>query len=88
MAHRRRKFRPPKIINRSMWKKHGLYGQYDDEKHEVYIEPDLSNKEYFKTLVHEMFHVVRPEMTEREVIKATRMMFGVLWSQNYRKVLP
>lgn len=56
----------PKYLRRS-------YGECDDNldgsnnKPEIWVRNDLSKKDTFDTLVHEILHAVRPELSEDAV---------------------
>jgi Zn-dependent peptidase ImmA (M78 family) len=84
----RRRNRLPKVIPRRINKRRATYGIYDDELHEIYLEPRYPQREQFKTLIHELIHVaLGPDVKEREVIRITNKIFPVLWKQGYRKVV-
>lgn len=65
------------------------YAEYD--KNLISIDPRQSPKEYFDTLTHEAVHFAFPEfdfpdVTEKEVIRAGRLISKILWRAGYRKI--
>lgn len=83
---RRKKLRLPKLLHRKLSLRYGIAGLYDDEKNTITIDTRLSDKEYFKTAVHESIHFAQPGLTERQVISATHKIFSILWRENFRQV--
>ena len=80
--------RLPKVVRKRITKKRFVYGIYDDELHEILLDPRYSQREQFKTLIHELLHMaLGPDVSEREVIRITNKMFPVLWKQGYRRVV-
>lgn len=82
--------RSPKI--KVIWRKLGkerAWGQAetDPARPVVEIDPRLSPKRELETLTHEVLHVAFPEMSEKEVDRAGKVISKVLWEQNYRRVL-
>ena len=45
------------------------------------------NQRELETLTHEMLHVAFPEMSEKEVDRAGKVISAVLWQENFRRVL-
>lgn len=82
----RRRERLPKVVRKRIIKKRGLYGIYDSETHVIHVDPRYSEREQFKTLIHELLHIALPEEHEREIIRITNKLFPVIWKQGYRKV--
>lgn len=82
--------RSPKV--KVIWRKLGkerAWGQAetDPARPVVEIDPRLSPKRELETLTHEVLHVAFPEMSEKEVDRAGKVISKVLWEQNYRRVL-
>jgi Zn-dependent peptidase ImmA (M78 family) len=84
----RRRKRLPKVISKRITRKRFVYGIYDDELHQISIDPRYSQREQFKTLIHELLHMaLGADAKERYVIKLTHKIFPVLWKQGYRKIV-
>jgi hypothetical protein len=52
----------------------------------IEIDPRQNSKEYLDTAIHEMLHLVMPEMKEEDVARSARKMASVLWRLGYRRV--
>lgn len=53
----------------------------------IELDPRQSGKRYLRTLCHEHFHILFPEMSETEVDKKSSKLANLLWKHNYRKVI-
>lgn len=60
------------------------YGYCVPDTGEVYIRSTLKGRPLLGTVIHELAHVVLPEMSERGVEDITRMMTYHLWNLGYR----
>lgn len=52
----------------------------------IEIDPRLSPKKTLSATLHELCHIAFPDLSEKQVLKAERIFFNVLWDLNYRKV--
>lgn len=52
----------------------------------IEIDERLMGKERFFTIIHELTHYCFQDATERQVLKAEKIMGNVLWAENYRRV--
>jgi hypothetical protein len=59
----------------------------DPQHPTVEIDPRLSPRRELETLTHESLHLAFPEMSEKEVDRAGKVVSKVLWQENYRRVL-
>ena len=59
----------------------------DPQHPTVEIVPRLSPKRELETLTHESLHLAFPEMSEKDVDRAGKVVSKVLWQENYRRVL-
>jgi len=59
----------------------------DPQHPTVEIDPRLSPKRELETLTHESLHLAFPEMSEKDVDRAGKVVSKVLWQENYRRVL-
>ena len=85
MARKRPKV---KVIWRPLGKERA-WGQAetDPARPVIEIDPRLSPKRELETLTHETLHVAFPEMSEKEVDRAGKVISAVLWQENFRRVL-
>ena len=80
-----RKKKAVKVIRRKL-RRERAYGQAFTETKVVEIEERRKRKSSLRDLVHELLHVAFPEKSERQIIKAERLIGDSLWDENYRKV--
>jgi len=77
-----------KVIWRPLGKERAWGQASTDPAHPVIeIDPRLSPKRELETLAHESLHLAFPEMSEKEVDRAGKVVSSVLWQENYRRVL-
>ena len=51
----------------------------------IEIDPNQSDKEYFLTCVHELCHILLPELSEKQIIKIENTFGKTLWVEyNHR----
>lgn len=58
------------------WKDDGL----------IEIDPRQGSFSYLETAIHEMMHVLLPQLTEKEVTTKARKIAKELWKINYRRI--
>jgi hypothetical protein len=76
-----------KVIWRPLGKERAWGQAETDPDHPVIeIDPRLSARRELETLTHESLHVAFPEMSEKEVDRAGKVISDVLWQENYRRV--
>jgi hypothetical protein len=77
-----------KVIWRPLGKERAWGQATTDPAHPVIeIDPRLSPQRELETLAHESLHLAFPEMSEKEVDRAGKVVSSVLWQENYRRVL-
>jgi hypothetical protein len=77
-----------KVIWRPLGKERAWGQATTDPAHPVIeIDPRLSPQRELETLTHESLHLAFPEMSEKEVDRAGKVVSSVLWQENYRRVL-
>jgi hypothetical protein len=77
-----------KVIWRPLGKERAWGQATTDPAHPVIeIDPRLSPQRELETLTHESLHLAFPEMSEKEVDRAGKVVSAVLWQENYRRVL-
>lgn len=62
------------------------YGLVYEGEDKIVVDPRQDSKEYMNTLIHERLHLLYPEWSETEVIRASNALAKVLWDCNYRKI--
>lgn len=80
---KRRKF---KVIERRLGKEKA-WGQCTPAEGLIEVDPRLSAKRHCEVLLHETLHLCFPELGEKQVDRAGKLIRDVMWSQNYRRVL-
>ena len=84
----RKKARKFKVIWRPLGKERAWGQATTDPAHPVIeIDPRLSPRRELETLTHESLHLAFPEMSEKEVDRAGKVVSAVLWQENYRRIV-
>ena len=65
---------------------HGQAVNFDTDNPLIEIDPKLVGRDRLTITVHEAMHVAFPTMSERQVIRAGKLISAVLWAENYRRV--
>jgi hypothetical protein len=65
---------------------HGQAVDFDTDNPLIEISPNLKGRDRLTILIHEAMHVSFPTMSERQVIRAGKLIAAVLWADNYRRV--
>jgi hypothetical protein len=58
---------------------------YPDKKL-VEITPNLSDRQYLDTLIHEILHVLYPEASETKISRHASTITHHIWKKGYRKL--
>ena len=84
----RKKAKKVKVIWRPLGKERAWGQATTDPLHPVIeIDPRLSPRRELETLTHESLHLAFPEMSEKEVDRAGKVISTVLWQENYRRIV-
>ena len=77
-----------KVIWRPLGKERA-WGQAetDPARPVIEIDPRLSPRRELETLAHEAIHICWPDLSEKEVDRAGKVISAVLWQENSRRVL-
>lgn len=85
-------------INKKNWKikivksaelPNNILGECDDPKYskpEIWVKRSLKPLDLMDTIIHEVVHAVRPELSEEAVIQTANAISKALWKLNYRKL--
>lgn len=63
-------------------------GECDDPKYakpEIWVKRTQKPLDLMDTIIHEVLHAVRPELSEEAVLDTATTIAKVLWKFNYRK---
>lgn len=52
----------------------------------ITLDPRQKPEERLDTLVHELIHIVWPEIPEEGVVKAANRISSVIWSDGWRRI--
>lgn len=52
----------------------------------IEIDPRQTTFSYFETMVHEMMHLLFPDLSEHQIKTKSNKLTRFLWDHNYRKV--
>jgi len=68
-----------KVYYKDLSKDKAVGFAYQGSEHYIEIDPKQTDKEYFLTHVHELFHLLLPDLSERQIIRIEKT-FGIsLW---------
>lgn len=73
------------IIERHMGRE-GNWGQCCHDCQKIEIDPRQDNRQFLKTLIHELIHAAFPEANEADVVRATLMVYRGVWKKGYRRI--
>lgn len=66
-------------------------GECDDPsraKPEIWVKRSLKPKDLMDTVIHEVIHAIRPELSEEAVLETANVITDALWKLKYRKQKP
>jgi len=64
-------------------------GECDDPKYakpEIWVKRSLTPIDLMDTVIHEVLHAIRPELSEEAVLETATTVAKALWKLNYRKM--
>ena len=85
-------------INNKMWKVKivkstdlaaASYGECDhpaNAKPEIWVKRSLKPIDMMDTIIHELIHAIRPELSEEAVLETATTIAKALWKLKYRKM--
>ena len=74
-----------RIIIRKLGKEKAVGQAYQGENL-IELDPRQDNKEFLSTAIHEVVHILYPDLTEKQVIHAEKVLTDVIWRLNYRRI--
>jgi hypothetical protein len=54
----------------------------------IELDVQLTGRRHLLYLIHEALHIIHPDWSETKVVKVSREMTKLLWSQHYRRINP
>lgn len=70
----------PRVYHKDLSKDNVVGFAYQGSEHYIEIDPKQTDKEYFLTYLHELFHLLLPDLSEKQIIKLEKTFGLVLWS--------
>lgn len=52
----------------------------------IEIDERLKGRRHLLYMIHEALHIIHPEWSETKVVKVSRALCKLLWTQNYRRI--
>lgn len=84
----RKKTKKVKVVWRPLGREQAWGMATPDPEHPlIEMDPRLSAPRELETLTHEALHIAFPDMSEKEVDRAGKVVSRVLWQENYRRVV-
>lgn len=68
-----------KIYHKDLSKDKVVGFAYSDPDYYIEIDPNQTNKQYFLTLVHELLHLLLPDLNEKNIVKIEETFGATLW---------
>lgn len=62
------------------------WGYAYTDKGLVEITPDLTDRQYMDTLIHEILHIMYPNDSETKISRNASTITHHLWKKNYRRI--
>lgn len=74
-------------VYRKNLSKDGVVGYaYSGSDPYIEIDPNQSDKEYFLTCMHELFHILLPDLSEKQIIKIENTFGRTMWNEYNRRL--
>jgi len=73
-----------KVYHKNLSKDKVVGYAYSESEPYVEIDPNQSDKEYFLTCTHELFHLLLPDLNERNIIRIEKTFGQSLWQSVQR----
>lgn len=55
------------------------------EQRAIYVDCELSPKQFLETLIHECMHAEDPDVVEKVIARRAKSIANILWRVGYRK---
>jgi hypothetical protein len=68
-----------KIYHKDLSKDKVVGFAYSDPDYYIEIDPNQTNRQYFLTLVHELLHLLLPNLSEKNIVKIEETFGATLW---------
>ena len=57
-----------------------------NEDNLIELDPRLKSKDYLETAIHEKFHDMFKDMSEKDVLKFSKQLCKFVWNLGYRRI--
>lgn len=74
------KIRRVKMVHKSLRRYRVAGFAYVDDEPYVEVDPNQSDREYFLTCVHELFHILLPDLSEKQILRLEKTFGQCLWA--------
>ena len=68
-----------KVYYKDLSKDKAVGFAYQGSEHYIEIDPKQTDKEFFLTHVHELFHLLLPDLSESQIIRIEKTFGSSLW---------
>lgn len=76
-----------KVYRKNLRKDRVVGYAYSGSEPYIEIDPNQSDREYFLTCVHELCHILLPDLSEKQIIKIEKTFGTTLYSEFMYKLL-
>lgn len=76
-----------KVYRKNLSKDRVVGYAYSGSEPYIEIDPNQSDREYFLTCVHELCHILLPDLSEKQIIKIEKTFGTTLYSEFRRRLL-
>lgn len=81
------RYKKIKVVDKKLGREKAWGQAYKGEDF-VEIDPRMKSKARLKVLIHELLHIVFPDMSETAVDQASVRIGNTVWDDGYRKTSP
>lgn len=74
-----------KVINRKLGQERA-FGLAHIDFSTIELDSRLKGYRHLLYLIHESLHIIHPEWSETKVVKVSRRLAKLIWSQKYRRI--
>ena len=75
-----------KIYRKNLRKDNVVGYAYSGSEPYIEIDPNQSDREYFLTCVHELCHILLPDLSEKQIVKIEKTFGQTLWVEYNRRI--
>jgi len=75
-----------KVYRKNLSKDKVVGYAYSGSEPYIEIDPNQSDREYFLTCVHELCHILLPDLSEKQIVKIEKTFGQTLWVEYNRRI--